>query len=104
MLYDMGTGGEALHNPQLDMTTTNLINCIHSHADWIWNELHKCTTHSVDTYKWVAQDLEDGETAADNGEFKKAAGCLIGAARQVFGVYSDEYTRFVDFYNHAFIA
>ena len=24
MLYDMGTGGEALHNPQLDMTSTTL--------------------------------------------------------------------------------
>jgi hypothetical protein len=52
----------------------------------------------------VAQDLENGETAADNGEFKKAAGYIVGAARQVLGVYSEEYAGLIDFYNHAFTA
>jgi len=86
------------------MASTNLPACIHHHANWLWTELHKCTTHSVDTYKWVAQDLENGETAADNGEFKKAAGYIVGAARQVLGVYSEEYAGLIDFYNHAFTA
>jgi hypothetical protein len=81
------------------MTTTNYAATIPHHANHIWDALHAVSTHSTDTYAWVAADLERAETAADSGLFSDAVGHVISAARQVFGCYSDQYAELISFYS-----
>lgn len=81
------------------MASTNYSVTIPHHANYIWDALHACSTHSTDTYAWVAADLEHAETAADNGLFREAVGYIISAARQVFGCYSERYADLIAFYS-----
>ena len=79
--------------------TTNCTVAIAHHANWIWDQLNANNTVSTDTYAWVAADLESAETCVDEYRFQEAAGFILGAARQVFGVYSETYAGLVRFYS-----
>jgi hypothetical protein len=79
--------------------TTNYTVAIAHHANWIWDQLNTNGTVSTDTFAWVAADLESAETCADEYRFQEAAGFILGAARQVFGVYSETYADLVRFYS-----
>jgi leucyl-tRNA synthetase len=75
------------------MTTTNFTAVIPHLANHIWDALNADNTVSTDTYAWVAADLEDAETSAEQYDFSTAAGSIASAARQVFGIYSDQYAE-----------
>lgn len=78
--------------------TINYTVAIGHHASWIWDQLNTDNTVSTDTYAWVAADLESAEACVDEYRFQAAAGFILSAARQVFGVYSDTYADLVHFY------
>jgi hypothetical protein len=80
------------------MTATNFTVLIPAHADYIWNILNADNTVSTDTYAWVAADLENAETCAEEYRFAEAAGHVMSAARQVFGIYSAQYADMAAFY------
>ena len=79
--------------------TTNYTVTIAHHANWIWDQLNTNSTVSTDTFAWVAADLESAETCANEYRFQEAVGFILGAARQVFGVYSETYADLLDFYS-----
>ena len=80
------------------MTSSNFTVLIPAHADYIWSTLNADNTVSTDTYAWVAADLENAETCADEYRFAEAAGYVMSAARQVFGIYSTQYANLMAFY------
>lgn len=80
------------------MTSTNYTTLIAAHANHIWDALNASSTVSTDTFAWVAADLESAETCVDEYRFEAAIGWIEGAARQVFGVYSDQYAELAGFY------
>jgi hypothetical protein len=77
---------------------TNYTVLIAALANHIWDTLNADNTVSTDTYAWVAADLESAETFAEEYRFSEAASFLMSAARQVFGVYSDEYANIAKFF------
>ena len=81
------------------MAVTNYAVTIPHHANWIWEALCTDATVSTDTYAWVAADLEEAETFLDEGCFQKASQCILDAARQVFGIYSEQFAHLVSFYS-----
>jgi hypothetical protein len=78
--------------------TTNYTNLIAAHANYIWNTLSADSTVSTDTFAWVAADLENAETCAEQYDFNFAIGWVESAARQVFGIYSAQYAELASFY------
>ena len=83
----------------MNYATTNYKATIPHHANWIWDQLNADNTVSTDTYAWVAASLENAETCADEYRFHEAAGWIVDAARQVFGIYSETYAGFLRFYS-----
>lgn len=92
--------------------TTNYKATIPHHANWIWDQLNNNSGGALqngtgdlvaqghrDLFIQVARVLESAETCADEYRFNEAAGWIIEAARQVFGVYSETYAGFVHFYS-----
>jgi hypothetical protein len=94
----MRTSRKTRH-PKPRTMTTNYTVAIAHHANWIWDQLNTNSTVSTDTFAWVAADLESAETCADEYRFQEAVGFILGAARQVFGVYSETYAGLVRFYS-----
>lgn len=80
------------------MTSTNFTVLIPQLANHIWDTLNADNTVSTDTYAWVAADLENAETCADEYRFAEAAGYVMSAARQVLGIYSTEYADLAAFF------
>lgn len=80
------------------MTSTNYAILIAGHANYIWDALNADSTVSTDTFAWVAADLENADTCADQYNFTPAIGWIESAARQVFGIYSAQYADLASFY------
>jgi hypothetical protein len=80
------------------MTSTNFTVLIPHLANYIWNTLNADNTVSTDTYAWVAADLENAETCAEQYRFEEAIGYVMSAARQVLGIYSTEYADTAAFF------
>lgn len=80
-------------SPQRFAETTDLVNLVAAHADFIW-----AAVNDVDDIKYAATRLEQAQMAADDGDALRAARWIDLVAARIFGLGSKQYADIAAFY------